>query len=219
MTVLIAAMAEAAQEVAIKPLYKAPKYDDQERKVRGDHPQRRLQSVNKFMCRWLVDVIGGNKAARTCNRITDMVYKHEETFVTRECSYYNPEVKNGGPNPDPDMEGMRPATNPNAKKDFVPRRERREDNEGEVDLEITAEDEEAYDDCDGTETGELKEFCESSADKRTTHPTERKLKRYTTLLMKWCDRYIGECYGQRVNNLCFNRAKKLHKNLLAAIPQ
>jgi len=26
----------------------------------------------------------------------------------------------------------------------------------------------------------------------------RKLKRYSTGLAKWCNRYISECYGQRV---------------------
>ena len=31
---------------------------------------------------------------------------------------------------------------------------------------ISDEDEEAYDDCDGTETGAMKEFCESGVDKR-----------------------------------------------------
>jgi hypothetical protein len=36
----------------------------------------------------------------------------------------------------------------------------------DIDWEITDEDEEAYDDCDGTETGEMKEFCESGQGKR-----------------------------------------------------
>lgn len=213
------ALAEAANQVAWKPLYKAPKYDDSERRVRGAHPQRRLQSVNKFMCRWLKEVLGAdsNKAARTCNRITDMVYSHEETFTQKSCSYYNPDVKNGGPNPDPAASGSRR----NKEGEWVPRRTRREDavSVDDIDWEITDEDEEAYDDCDGTETGEMKEFCESGQGKRTVPVVERKLKRYTTLMMKWCDRYIGECYGQRVNQLCFNRAKKLHTTLKEQIPE
>ena len=54
---------------------------------------------------------------------------------------------------------------------------------------------------------------------QTVPVVERKLKRYTTLMMKWCDRYIGECYGQRVNQLCFNRAKNLHDTLKSQIPE
>ena len=47
----------------------------------------------------------------------------------------------------------------------------------EDDWEITDEDEEAYDDCDGTETGEMKEFCENDKGKRvSTRLTSRILK-------------------------------------------
>lgn len=212
------AMAEASQ-VTWKKLYKAPKFDSEERRVRGAHPQRRLQSVNKFMCRWLRDVLGAEsgKAARTCNRVTDMVFKFEETFTTKSCAFYDPNVKNGGPNPDPAAQGNRK----NKFGEWVPRRTRREASVSvdDIDWEISDEDEEAYDDCDGTETGAMKEFCESGVDKRTVPVVERKLKRYTTLMMKWCDRYIGECYGQRVNQLCFNRAKNLHDTLKSQIPE
>ena len=38
----------------------------------------------------------------------------------------------------------------------------------EIDWEISEEDEEAYDDCDGTETGEMKEFCENDKGKRVS---------------------------------------------------
>ena len=38
----------------------------------------------------------------------------------------------------------------------------------DIDWEISDEDEEAYDDCDGTETGAMKEFCESGVDKRVS---------------------------------------------------
>ena len=98
--------------------------DSEERRVRGAHPQRRLQSVNKFMCRWLRDVLGAEsgKAARTCNRVTDMVFKFEETFTTKSCAFYDPNVKNGGPNPDPAAQGNRK----NKFGEWVPRRTRRE---------------------------------------------------------------------------------------------
>jgi len=217
--VIIVGLADAAQEVVWKPLYKAPKFDNQERRVRGQHPQRRLQSVNKFMCRWVRDVFGVDsaKAARVCNRITDTVYRHEATFVNKDCAYYNPDVPKGGPNPDPNAEGNRK----NKDGDWVPRRLRRQASisDEETDWDITDEDEEAYDDCDGTETGEMKEFCENDKGKRTVPVVERKLKRYTTLWMKWCDRYISECYGQRVHNICFERAKKFYINLKKQIPE
>ena len=76
------------------------------------------------MCRWLKEVFGADskKAARTCNRITDMVYSHEETFTQKSCSFYDPEVKNGGPNPDPAASGKRR----NKEGDWVPRRTRRQ---------------------------------------------------------------------------------------------
>ena len=76
------------------------------------------------MCRWVRDVFGVDsaKAARVCNRITDTVYRHEATFVNKDCAYYNPDVPKGGPNPDPNAEGNRK----NKDGDWVPRRLRRQ---------------------------------------------------------------------------------------------
>ena len=61
------------------------------------------------------------------------------------------------------MRGMRPAKNPKARNAFKARqiRSRRSD---EDNYEPEEEDFEALEDCDGTETGALKEFCEEGQD-------------------------------------------------------
>lgn len=201
--VLTVAVAEAAD------LYKAPKgVDKNGHKITGRHPKRRLQSINKFMCSWLDDNVGGTKADRMCSRFSKQISQYDSAFDRETCAFYDPDVKNGGPNPDQSMKGLRAPKNPNSKREFVERRLRRD----------ADDEEEASDDhleeCDGTETNEdLIKFCENET--RSVTPQARKLKRYTTSLMKWCERYISECHGQRVHQHCVNRGLKLYQSLIA----
>ena len=70
-----------------------------------------------------------------------------------------------------------------------------------------------------SEGSENYEFCEPEDDldgekgKRSMSQPNRKLKRYSAGLAKWCQRYISECYGQRVHQHCVNRAKNFLKKL------
>lgn len=198
-------------------LFRAPKgTDDKGRKVNGKHPQRRLQSINKFMCGWLGDNLESKMGDRICNRFTKMIFNYNDVFSKDQCSYFDPMVKHGGPHPDPAMHGVRPAKNPNAKKAYRQRRVRRDDDDE------SDEDEEALLDteCDGSETDEkLIAVCKAGSEKRTVSVNQRQLKRYTTAMMKWCNRFIYDCYGQRVHNHCLVRVKNIFDKLMAEISE
>lgn len=203
-------------------LFKAPKgHDANGIKINGKHPQRRLQAINKFICRWVSDNIPTEYGSRVCDRFTNQIEHYNQSFQRPQCSYFDPSVKHGGPNPDQSMRGMRPAKNPKSRATHVPRRQRKRRSDSDEDLDFDDEDLMALDDCDGTETGVAAEFCAmdegNDAVGRSVSVTQRKLKRYTTSMMKWCNRYIYECYGQRVHDHCVNRAKKIYTNLKNAI--
>ena len=137
---------------------------------------------------------------------------------------------------------MRLAKNPNAKSRYVSRSIRnRRTTIDPADLDISSEDVEALEACDGTEEGPLAAFCEDDLAAENSNfkltkvfksvstsgqpqgnnelfqssmSTEtRKLKRYTTSIAKWCQRYISECHGQRVHEHCVNRAIKFYNQL------
>jgi len=204
---------------AEKGMFRAPKgHDENGNKINGKHPQRRLQALNKFLCGWFKqnspELMTEAKAERMCARVTNQVYHYNDIFLSKECSYFDPAVRFGGPNPDPNMRGMRQSKNPNAKSKFVERaieRFRREDDDEDY-SDYDDEDFEALEECDGTETGALAEFCteENVARKSKLSPQQRKLKRFTKSTAKWCSRYISECYGQRVHEHCVNRSIKLY---------
>jgi len=161
-------------------LFRAPKGTDANgNKINGRHPQRRLQSINKFLCKWFKDNVDGAKAERMCDRLTNQIEQYDEAFNRPTCAYFDPSVKHGGPNPDESMRGMRQAKNPKARSAFKPRQIRsRRDAEDEDEDAIDAE---ALEDCDGTETGAVAELCKET---RSVSVQERKLKRYTTSLVK-----------------------------------
>jgi len=212
---------------AQKKLFRAPKgFDEDGNKINGQHPKRRLQALNKFMCKWADDFMSEGKSDRFCDRYTKMIFRLDDTFGREHCAFFDPSVKHGGPNPDESMAGMREAKNPNAKAPTKPRRLRRSDDDldacdGKTEAECN---EAAFDglECeaeDMIEGSENFEFCEPEDDedgekgKRSMSQPNRKLKRYSAGLAKWCQRYISECYGQRVHQHCVNRAKKFLKNL------
>ena len=69
-------------------------------KINGRHPQRRLQSINKFLCNWFNQNVGGAKADRMCDRLTNQIEQYNVAFNRPTCAFFDPAVKNGGPNPD-----------------------------------------------------------------------------------------------------------------------
>ena len=123
------------------------------------------------MCQWL-QKHAPDRYEKRCDRMTGMFNGYYESFSRSDCGYYNPDLKNGGPNPDQSMRGMRIPKNPKSRRVLRERqnRSRREDDEtfdsaeyyADVEYEsedMTNEDLEYLDGCDGTETGALAEFC------------------------------------------------------------
>ena len=123
------------------------------------------------MCQWL-QKHSPDRYEKRCDRMTGMFTNFYESFSRDDCGYFNPDIKNGGPNPDETMRGMRIPKNPKSRRVLRERqnRSRREDEssfdsaEYYADIEyeseeMTNEDLEYLDGCDGTETGALAEFC------------------------------------------------------------
>jgi hypothetical protein len=213
--VILAGSLEASQKK-----FRAPKgFDDQGHKINGQHPKRRLQALNKFMCKWAEDYLEEGKAGRFCDRYTTMIFRLDDSFGREHCRFFDPAVRFGGPNPDITMQGLVAAKNPNAKNPTKSRRLRRSDDD------YDACDDKSEEECDdaameGLECSEedaanpdMADLCEGDKARGKMSTPNRKLKRYSTGLAKWCNRYIAECYGQRVHAHCVNRAKKFLSSL------
>jgi hypothetical protein len=110
--------------------FRAPKgFDESGNKINGQHPKRRLQALNKFMCNWADTYLAEGTADRFCKRYTEMIYRLDKSFERPQCAFFDPSVKFGGPNPDETMRGLVPAKNPNAKNPHKSRRLRRSDDD------------------------------------------------------------------------------------------
>jgi len=205
-----------------KKRYRAPKgFDENGYKINGQHPKRRLQALNKFMCNWAESYMEDGKSSKFCKRYTNMIYRLNDSFGREQCRFFDPSVKFGGPNPDESMEGMVAAKNPNAKNPTKARRLRRNANDttddacGEgVDEDTCNEESMEGMECDQDDLNDpdMAAFCDEKEARKISTPN-RKLKRYSTGLAKWCNRYIKECYGQRKHQHCVNRAKKFLNTL------
>ena len=53
------------------------------------------------MCKWTTDYLNGPKSDRICARITQMMENFNDSFNRQSCAFFDPQVKFGGPNPDP----------------------------------------------------------------------------------------------------------------------
>lgn len=119
-----------------------------------------MQKWNKNMCKFVGnEFTHQHKANKACNRVSHVAQKYTG-FLKRGCSYFEPEVKNGGPNPDKTKTGMRYVP----RKDvWVKRRNRRDLIENVFDDESSSGE---FDDveCDGNETGFSAELCAELTD-------------------------------------------------------
>merc|ERR1712037_949217 len=182
-------------------LFRAPKFDENGNRIKASHPQRRLQAMNQFLCNWSTSGLPEGKSDRFCTRMTDFINQLDEAFNREQCAFYDPNVKNGGPNPDEEMRGMVERKNKNAKgrSAYRPRmvngqhqRRRRRNAEDKA-------------------NPKLEQFCAPEQLKltRSSNKSDKKLKRLTTGIVKWCDRYVYDCHGPRVNETCQQRALKI----------
>ncbi|CAG5110173.1 Oidioi.mRNA.OKI2018_I69.chr2.g4600.t1.cds [Oikopleura dioica] len=212
-------------------LFKAPKKDADGNRIKASHPQRRLQALNQFLCSWSQSGLPDGKNDRFCTRMTSFINQLDEAFNREQCSFYDPAVKNGGPNPDEETRGMVLRKNPNAKgrsvyrhrlvngKHPVRRRRRNADEEDCEGMSDLACDRLAIQDlstCTEEDKADpsLAAFCSPEELKlmRSQNSSDRKLKRLTTGIKKWCDRYIYDCHGPRVKETCETRARNILLN-------
>merc|ERR1719394_1039799 len=89
-----------------------------------------------------------------------MIHRLDAAFERDQCSYFNPDVKFGGPNPDPNMVGKVKAKNPNAKNPTKSRRLRRQADKEDEDCEIDDDEcnEAALDGIDQCDEDDKREF-------------------------------------------------------------
>ncbi|CBY30561.1 unnamed protein product [Oikopleura dioica] len=208
-------------------LFRAPKFDENGNRIKASHPQRRLQAMNQFLCNWSTSGLPEGKSDRFCTRMSDFINQLDNAFNREQCAFYDPEVKNGGPNPDVEIHGMVIRKNKNAKgrSAYRPRlvngehQRRRRRNADDEDCENLSEaecDRLALRDleicnADDKANPKLEQFCAPEQLKltRSSNKSDKKLKRLTTGIVKWCDRYVYDCHGPRVNETCQQRALKI----------
>lgn len=200
-------------------VFKAPEGND----LRGfpinrKHPFKRLSVVNRAVCRWLRKNNHKNQDF-FCHRFSGMIHNMGRAFDREKCSYYNPSIKFGGPNPDEEKRGLTKSVNANAKNKWRPRitRVRREGTDTEADLyHVSPEELEILDQCDGTEKGRAAEFCKPlfgdnlNIARSGVSEKNYELKKFLASAMKWSSRHIYECYGQRVHEHNITRIKKMY---------
>ena len=72
------------------------------------HPSKVLSNANKMFCMKVAKQFKDKAAGeRTCSRFTNMATDFNGRLERRRCTFYNPLVKGGGPNPDPQSVGAR----------------------------------------------------------------------------------------------------------------
>ena len=72
------------------------------------HPSKVLSNANKMFCLKVAKQFKDKAAGeRTCSRFTNMAADFSGRLERKRCTYYNPLVKGGGPNPDPQSVGAR----------------------------------------------------------------------------------------------------------------
>lgn len=88
--------------------------------------------MNQFLCNWSTSGLPEGKSDRFCTRMSDFINQLDDAFNREQCAFYDvrsfflvsnillkfnfqPEVKNGGPNPDVEIHGMVIRKNKNAK--------------------------------------------------------------------------------------------------------
>lgn len=194
--------------------YRAPRKDAEGNRITGKHPKRRLQALNKFACNWLKDnleagLVSGwkkNTSDKLCHRFNNWSTRMAQVFERKECAFYDPSVKFGGPDPNAE---------PGKRKNGKDRRIRRSTDDDEDDMteeemeELLADEDTVCTDEDGS-TDALSAYglCETPGVTRKSKvsPVNRKWRRVNTGYAKWCNRYVSECYGQRKFEYCVKRA-------------
>lgn len=123
------------------------------------------------MCNWASNYVGGAKGTsfhffvsrcqvqiilrelwtgnRICTRVSRMMSNFDSAFRRDQCAFFSPAIKNGGPDPAL-VAGQRKPRNQNAKRELVERRVRSRRS--------------ALDECDGSEQGAMRAFCELDND-------------------------------------------------------
>ena len=195
-----------------------------EKKVPPRHPLNRLNKLDQFFARFAVDIVASRvsegAAERFAARMENMLDNFEAAFNRPGCGYYDANTTHGGPDP-----------NPNFRPNGAPRSRRDADDEVEADFEDYAAfcaeragsfNEEQQSFCCGLSqeghTGDV-DYCppgiarsgnKKNAYDRLAQDPALKWRQICTGTRKWVQRYIGNCHGQRKNNLGVKRVRKLY---------
>ena len=166
-------------------------WDSFERRVPPRRPDQRLAMLKKFSHDWSDRFLGPNcesygtcershpRAARFKEKIDNQYERFTNAYQRETCRFFDPNVPNGGPNPNPKQRRMRRDT------------EGKKLGDDEMDI---------FD----TET-----FM------RISNDPLHALRQIFVGFRKWTERYIAECYGQRIHSYHTRRLKvKINLNSL-----
>jgi len=90
--------------------FKAPRKGNDVRghKFGRTHPSKVLSNANKMFCMKVAKHFTNEAVGeRTCARFTTMATVFNQRLENKKCTYYNPLVQKGGPNPDPESVGAK----------------------------------------------------------------------------------------------------------------
>lgn len=201
-----------------------------DKKVPPRDPEQRLSTLGRFFDQFTSDIVAGiagdGYAGRLNGRMQGMIASMGAAYARPNCGYFDETSKHGGPDPNP---GQRPDGKPRNRR-YAP-----EDLEevlhaacdlGWESLNPTVQGECCEDDADFYVTNKAR--CDArpraGKGKPKKDPYERlsedpalKWKQITTGCRKWAERYIGNCAGQRKNNLIKNRTKRVYTKVLAKL--
>jgi len=216
---------------------------DGTKKVPPRNPLQRLATLTEFFINYADEVIAPLKAANPSLRVNPEKFvarmvaltgRMERAYNRPTCGYFDPSTTHGGPDPNP---GHRENGNPKNRRDA----------EGEAvtseDLDNKAVVVEACNDKTFIGITYQESCCDLKADfyvankascdampragkggkgkkthwERLSNDPFLKFKQMMTGTRKWADRYIGNCSGQRKNNIIKNKTKSLLINMMAKL--
>jgi len=219
---------------------------DGTKKVPPRNPLQRLATLTEFFINYADEVIAPLKAANPSLRVNPEKFvarmvaltgRMERAYNRPTCGYFDPSTTHGGPDPNP---GHRENGNPRNRRQAEGEGEAVTsedlDNNAVVEAECVGAvftEISFQSDCCKLQTGTFYADNKDECDKlpragkggkgkkthweRLSNDPFLKFKQMMTGTRKWADRYIGNCSGQRKNNIIKNKTKSLLINMMAKL--